>query len=277
MNFKSRGFTLVQLLVSMSILLVLAAAVFLWIDPLARIGQAKDVNRTKDVGIIATALNTYAKEHNGMMPVLGKITTDKRVLCASGTSGPYNDTGVTCAGDTSWCLPIDDADFYKYLVELPYDPDKSSTADTGYYISKDSNNNLIVGACDPYGSEDISKNVGYKDICINDGDAGAYAGGHCWYVAASTNITCDAVCAARGLECVENVIYGPDVDSNGYPLATLSEEFNATCIPDNEFAATGTPPWGGQSISVDPCTVQLGSTLCGMAAGSGKYGVCPCE
>lgn len=264
-NFSNRGFTLVQLLVSMSILLVLAVAVFLWIDPLARVGQAKDTVRTKDVNIIASALNTYAKEHNGMMPILGTITTSKRVLCSVQAG-----SDLTCSGDSEACLVIDDDDFYKYLSQLPYDPDKSSAADSGYYLIKDSNDDLIVGACDPYGSKTITKNIGFKNTCLG----GAYGGGHCWYEGDTANVACDTVCSTLGLTCVKNASYGPDIDSDGNPVCQLHQDLGNTCMTAcNDTVASGTPPF----IVSDTCNMQTGSIVCGYSPGASNYAICPCQ
>lgn len=268
-TFNKKGFTLPQLIVTMLVLLVMAAFVFIWIDPLARVGEAKNTKRTQDVNVIAAALFNYAKENNGLMPVLGTITTDKKVLCAT-----QSGSNLTCDGDSELCLTIDDDDFYKYLVQLPYDPNKSSSDDTGYYLTQDANGILTVGACSPYSSSNsatTTKSLVLQDICSNVNGPAAFAGGHCWYAAASANIDCDAVCAALSLECVRNVRYGPDVDSNGDYFCGLNQAVGGTCSTCTA-ASTSTPPLWGTA-----CTAQDGAVVCSTAAGSGNYGICPCQ
>lgn len=266
MTNKNRqlGFTLIQLLVSMTVLLILMAATFLWIDPLDKIGDAQNIKRTQDVNVIAAALFNYAQVHDGMMPVLGEISTStKKVLCST-----QSGTALSCDGDTELCLNIDDSDFYKYLRQLPYDPDKSSAADTGYYLYKNTSNDLIVGACSTHDSEIITKNLEIKDVCSN----GAYGGGYCWYLAASTNINCDATCAAINLTCVRNASYGPDINGSSSPFCRLNKDLGSTCTTSCTISATGTPPWTGAT-----CTIQNGSVICGAASGTGKTGICPCQ
>ena len=264
-----RGFTLVQLIISMTLILVLTTAVFLWIDPLDRIGDAKDKKRIQDVNIFAAALFNYAKEHDGAMPVLGYISPTKKVLCSS----PSGST-LTCDGETDFCLPVDDEDFFKYLRSLPYDPDKSSAADSGYYLKIDSyaDANLIVGSCENHGGTAISKQLNLKSTC----PGGGFGGGYCWYLAVSTNQSCDATCQALSLECVKNATYGSDVNSSGAPVCILNENLGSDCS-SCVISATGTPAWGGPPSPAVACTVQQGAVICSKASGTGKYGICPCQ
>ncbi|OGY96872.1 MAG: hypothetical protein A2543_00725 [Candidatus Komeilibacteria bacterium RIFOXYD2_FULL_37_8] len=264
MFYKNQfGFTLVQLIVSMTSVLVLSAAVFLWIDPLDRMGDAQNKKRTQDVSVISAALFNYAKEHSGMMPVLGELSTSKKVLCSS-----QSGSELTCGADTELCLTIDDQDFYKYLRQLPYDPDKSSAADTGYYLFKNASNDLIVGACSTHDSETITKNLSLRDVCAS----GAYGGGHCWYLALSTNIDCDDTCAALNLNCVRNARYGPDVIVAGSAFCRLNKDLGSACSTSCTISATGTPPLSG-----DICTIQNGAVICSEVSGASQTGICPCQ
>jgi len=262
-HLNNTGFTMPQLIVAMLILLVVAAFVFIWIDPLARVGEVKNSKRTQDVGVIATALFNYAQEHDGLMPVLGTVTTDKKVLCAS-----QSGSNLTCDGESALCLTIDDNDFYKYLAQLPWDPDKSSSDDTGYYLNEDANGILTVGACSTYNSETITRSVNLKDVC----SSGAYGGGYCWHYAASTDVDCDTVCSALSLDCVRNANYGPDVDSNGDYFCRLNKDLGAACSTSCTKAATSTPAVGGST-----CTVQTGAVVCSTASGASALGICPCQ
>lgn len=266
---KKSGFTLVQLIIAMTIFLVLAAAVFLWIDPLAKVGEAKNKKRTQDISVLAAALANYAKENDGMMPVLGTITTSKKVLCSS-----QSGSNLSCDGNSAVCLKIDDNDFYKYIAQLPYDPDKSSSTDSGYYITKDASENLTIGACDSYDGASITQDLGFKNICSTSGGPAGYGGGHCWYLAASANLACDAVCSARGLSCVRNARYGPDVDGNDAYFCALNKSLSYACSTSCTAAATGTPAFADSSNN---CGVQSGSVICSQAAGSGNYAMCPCQ
>ena len=258
---NKQGVSMMQLIITMSILLVLAAATFIWIDPLARIGEAKNKRRTQDVNFLAAAIFDYAGDHNGALPVLGSVTTNKKVLCSS-----QGGADLSCDGTNELCLTIDDDDFYKYLGALPFDPDKNSAADTGYYLQKDGNNNLVVGSCDSYDSAVIIKQLGLKVSCS------VYGGGYCWYKGASANINCDTVCSALSLDCVKNVMYGPDKDSGGTAFCRLNQDFDVTCSTCI-LTSTSTPPW----YSGTDCTIQIGAVTCGQASGATNYPICVCN
>ncbi len=262
---KVFGFTMIQLLLSVGVLFILSAMVFIWLDPLTKIGQAEDERRRHDVLLIADAIADYTADHQGVLPVLGAVTTDKKVLCSE-----QSGSNLTCDSDNQLCLLVAD-DFYKsYLHDLPIDPNKSTTADSGYYLTKDSNNNLIVGACSTYGAETISKRPLIKANCS------AYGGGYCWYLAGSANIDCDQVCAALGMTCVNRAKSGSDVDSSGSPFCLLDKTLTGDCSGScSQITASGTPPYVSDDYT--DCYIQNGSVLCSQAPGAAKYAVCPCQ
>lgn len=257
------GFTLPQLIITLSVVLILAASVVFWLDPLARIGDAKDKRRKNDIAMIADALSDYSKDHKGRLPILGVVNTYKKVLCAS-----QSGSNLSCDGTSQLCLTVDD-DFYKYLGQLPVDPDKTSTADTGYYLIKDDDGTLEVGACDTYGSDEISLDTRIEVNCAR------YGGGYCWYKASSYNLDCDAVCAGLGLNCVDNFRYGADVDSNNDLFCMLNKSFVVNCQTTCSAAATSTPP--RISSAGENCTAQLQSSTCYTPVGASYYALCACE
>lgn len=260
---NKQGFTIVELIVVVAVLLVLSAAAFSWIDPLARVGEAKNKRRIQDVNVLSAALANYAAANEGVLPVLGSISTNKKVLCS--VQGASN---LSCAGVSQLCLTVDD-DFYKYLGALPYDPDKTSAADTGYYLQKDDSNNLIVGTCASYNSEVITKNPGLKVACP------AYGGGHCWYLGASLNVDCNTICAANNLTCVKNVMYGPDTNNSGTAFCHLNKDLTSGCGSSCTAASTSTPPYASSDYA--SCAIQTGAVTCNQAPGAAKYAICACN
>ena len=260
---NKQGFTMVELIVVVAVLLVLSAATFSWIDPLARVGEAKNKKRIEDINVVSAALANYAAAHEGVLPVLGSINTNKKVLCAS-----QSGSNLSCAGDSQLCLSVDD-DFYKYLGTLPYDPDKTSNTDTGYYLQKDADNNLIVGACATYNSEVITKKPGLKVSCS------AYGGGYCWYLGASLNVDCNTICAANNLACVKNVMYGPDRNNSGTAFCHLNKDLTSGCGSSCVAATTSTPPYASSDYT--SCAIQTGAVTCNQAPGAAKYAICACD
>ncbi|PJE68356.1 hypothetical protein COU94_02330, partial [Candidatus Shapirobacteria bacterium CG10_big_fil_rev_8_21_14_0_10_38_8] len=62
------GFTLIELLIVIAILGVLASGVFIAINPLQKLQQARNAQRKMDLGSLANALEAYAISHNGQYP-----------------------------------------------------------------------------------------------------------------------------------------------------------------------------------------------------------------
>lgn len=252
------------MIITVLVITVLVTAAFFWLDPLARIGTAKDERRRGDVNLISRAISDYVKDNKGALPVLGAVTTDKKTLCKE-----QGGTSLSCGGDSQVCIRIADPDFYSnYLGDLPLDPDKTANTDTGYYLQKDSDGNLVVGACSTYGSGTITATSGVKVTC--DG----YAGGYCWVADDADSHDCDTACSDVGLTCVSGVTYGPDTNSGGSDYCALNLALGGTC-DDCYTAASGDAP----SISDDgvDCYIQTEVVPCDDVSDSFKFPVCPCE
>ncbi|NTW45160.1 MAG: hypothetical protein HGB14_12205 [Anaerolineaceae bacterium] len=109
-----QGFAnLTNLIVTVAIIAVLATAAFVWIDPIARIGEASDKKRAQDIAILKNSLAQYANENKGALPVLGAITTAKKVICSTQTG-----SNLTCDGENQLCLTIDDSDFLNKFIRF---------------------------------------------------------------------------------------------------------------------------------------------------------------
>ncbi len=63
MTKMNRGFTLIELLVVIVVLGVLAVGIFIAINPLERLAQARDAQRKAAIGQLANALQTYYVTH----------------------------------------------------------------------------------------------------------------------------------------------------------------------------------------------------------------------
>lgn len=164
---KNQGFTLVQLIVGVAIILILGAIVIFNEDPLARRGTAQDVRRHQDVEAIAKAVELYQNDNDSLpadIVAAQNIDTDQKyVLCST-------ESTLTCDGQSRTCRVLDDVDFLdNYLGgSLPVDPTKTDTTDTGYYISRNGDQ-MVFGACESYGGDSISYIVRAKvpPVCGN--------------------------------------------------------------------------------------------------------------
>ena len=253
------GFSLLELIAVLGVIMILGTAVFFWVDPVAQTGKAEDKRRQQDILNIANAFTDYARDHQGVLPILGQVNTNKKVLCTT-QSGNL----LTCRESTQYCLPIDDAEFFaKYLGKLPLDPDKTSNTDTGYYIVRDANNNVTLGSCN-YSVATVTYQPVLRATCD------AYGGGACWYKHATEvfNTDCNAVCASNNKTCVANATSITDVACTLSGLLT-NYDCSSGCdpVPSNE------PPfWADDSTCGYPTTV----VSCTQASLGGSS-ICPCK
>jgi prepilin-type N-terminal cleavage/methylation domain-containing protein len=137
----NKGFTLVEILVTITIILILTAVVLASISSIKAHGR--NAERSTDVSTILNAVYQYAVDNNNQLP--STITTSSTEICKTGASPctGYIDLSVLTTNQ-------------KYIVSLPTDPSSTSTVGTGYFISKDANNRVIVAAPKAEASTTIS-------------------------------------------------------------------------------------------------------------------------
>lgn len=262
---QQTGFTMVQLIMTVSIILIVGVSVLLWIDPVARINTAKDTRRQQDISVLSLAISDYTRDHNGALPILGAVTSGKKVLCTS-----QSGSNLSCDGSSLPCIRIADQDFYtNYLKDLPIDPDKTSNTDTGYYLKKGATGQLVIGACTNGSGQKVVSTSTAMVTCD------AYAGGNCWIIDDSYNQTCNAACADVGLRCVSGVSYGPDVDSGDSNYCALGKALSGDCSQSCSLATSGYPPYTSDDWA--DCWTQTTVVFCGQSPGANKFAICPCQ
>lgn len=136
-----KGFTLLEVLLVIAIITILAAIVFIVINPAKQLVQSRNTQRRADVNTVLNAVYQYAIDNNGSIPT---IPTGSCALVAANQICKAAAVG-TCA--TGVDLSVVTAN-QKYLTALPIDPTVSSADGTGYYISKSATNNRIT-VCAP--------------------------------------------------------------------------------------------------------------------------------
>ena len=138
------GFTLVELLIVISIIAVLAATIFVAIDPVKRFAEARNARRWSEAGSILNAVLTYAVDHDGSLPT--GIPTGTAKMLGTAANGCDSCTATTT---DSACLDLSGDLVDTYLAEIPKDPKTGTDAKTGYYIIESPNGRIEVGACEP--------------------------------------------------------------------------------------------------------------------------------
>ncbi|HEY4477976.1 MAG TPA: prepilin-type N-terminal cleavage/methylation domain-containing protein [Candidatus Paceibacterota bacterium] len=154
-NYKNKkGFTLLEVLLVVAAIGILAGIVIVALNPGKQLGDTRNAQRRSDVNTILNAVYQYAIDNDGNLPTaIDAVTGSSQVL---GTAASGLDS--TCTATTTVAAGIDlSTDLVPtYIVGIPTDPKTGVATNTDYYINKDANGRLTVGACDPEQSAVIS-------------------------------------------------------------------------------------------------------------------------
>lgn len=154
---NQRGFTLIELLIVIAIIAILAAAVFVALDPVTRFRKARDATRYSDAENILNAIKISQVDAGGTYPGdINTATNGTYYMLGSGNSATCAlKTCVTSGGNiTSFngaCTNLIDAELTSYLASMPIDPSGGTynSAYTGYFYMKANTGAVTVGSCNP--------------------------------------------------------------------------------------------------------------------------------
>ena len=145
-----KGFTMVELIIVIAIIAVLAAGVFVAIDPARRLHETRNSRRSTDVASLLDALIKYQADNNGThYSTVASATAG--TFYSIGTAATGCDTTCTAKTTAAACLDLS-ALPANYLASVPVDPSTGTAANTDYYVSKSATGTLTVGACDAEGA-----------------------------------------------------------------------------------------------------------------------------
>lgn len=98
-----KGFTLIELLVVIAVLGILASVVLVAINPGERINEANDAGKKSDVGQVATALESYFTNHNGVYTgaTLGTVAVPGTLVTEGYLKRPPTSTTLTVSASES--------------------------------------------------------------------------------------------------------------------------------------------------------------------------------
>jgi prepilin-type N-terminal cleavage/methylation domain-containing protein len=132
-RLRSRGFTLLEILLVVAAIAILAGIVILAINPTKQLGDTRNAQRRADVNTILNAVYQYAIDNSGTIPA--SITTTATAICKTGAA--------SCTGliDLSVLTAAE-----KYLTSIPFDPTGSTVTSAGYTILKTANGRITVSA-----------------------------------------------------------------------------------------------------------------------------------
>lgn len=140
---------MVELIIVIAIIAILAAGIFVAIDPAKRLNAANNARRSTDVASILDALVKYQADNTGSaLATVGALTAGEFSVIGTAATG----CSTTCTAKTTQAACVDLSALPKnYLGAIPKDPKTGTDANTDYYISRGTLGTLTVGACDSEG------------------------------------------------------------------------------------------------------------------------------
>ncbi len=161
-KFESqKGFTLIELLIVIAIIAILAAVVFVALDPLTRFKDARDSQRYTDTTQILQAVKLYQVDNGGALPPnVYDMTTGTVYMIGTATSACDDQNSVcdTAVGGDSLCVDLGEIVSAGYLPSVPGSPDGGgawSTSISGYTMQKSATGTLTVRSCESENAAEI--------------------------------------------------------------------------------------------------------------------------
>lgn len=147
---KTRGFTLIEILVVIGIIAILAAVVIIAINPARQFAQARNSQRQANIESILNAIGQNMADNKGVFTCTGQTIGSGTASSTIGTAAPAP------AVDLSTCLT-------PYLpTGIPMDPTNGSAINTQYQVSVDASGRYLV--CAPNSNEAALSNPGV--LCV---------------------------------------------------------------------------------------------------------------
>jgi prepilin-type N-terminal cleavage/methylation domain-containing protein len=145
-NIQS-GFTLIELLIVIIIISALAVMVFVALNPVKRLQDARNARRASDVQSILTATHEYIVD-KGSLPTglaIGMSETQIGIGGSAAACGNITTGGCNVALGTA-CVDLS-GQLAPYLKSIPVDPKTGTAAETLYSVSVNANSTVTVKAC----------------------------------------------------------------------------------------------------------------------------------
>jgi prepilin-type N-terminal cleavage/methylation domain-containing protein len=144
-----KGFTLIELIIVIAIIAILAAAIFVALDPARRLQEARNARRSSDITNVLDAIIKYQVDNEGThYTTVDALTAGQYSVIGTAATG----CNTTCTAQTTQTACADLSSIgSNYMATIPADPKTGSDANSDYYLMIDANGAVTVGSCDPEG------------------------------------------------------------------------------------------------------------------------------
>ena len=152
-RLMKKGFTLVELIIVVAILAIVAATVFVALDPAKQFHAARNSTRWADVTTIMEGIKRYEFDNDQYISGIDEDETTVQIIgsnigpCSSANCAGYQVPSVDCALSTL------QTDLRPYMKDVPQDPKTGTDRNTRYFVNQDEYGLISVGACDSEGEE----------------------------------------------------------------------------------------------------------------------------
>jgi prepilin-type N-terminal cleavage/methylation domain-containing protein len=129
---KYSGFSLIEILIVVGLILILAAITIVAINPAKHFRDTRNSQRSADVSEMLNAVTQFTSEEGRTLADLGSI--------------PLCEDGVTPASIGTSGVDLDASLVDEFIVEIPKDPTNGTDADTGYTICQTDGGRVEIAA-----------------------------------------------------------------------------------------------------------------------------------
>lgn len=159
---NQKGFTLIELLIVIAIIAILAAIVFVALDPATRFADARDARRQSDVTELLHSIKIDQVDNGGSYLAAIAATTSAEIymigtaLLGCDDQNAVCDTNVT--SDTH-CVDLTGLVTEGYMGDLPISPNGAGTWDatvSGFTLDRRGSGILVIRACESENTTEIS-------------------------------------------------------------------------------------------------------------------------
>lgn len=165
---RNKGFTLIELLIVIAVIAILAAVVFVALDPLTRFRDARDSHRWADITESLNAIKIDQVDNGGAyLAAITAMTAGEVYMITDGVPGAPDcdggnancDTNVTAefvAGDH--CLDLSGLVTEGYLGDVAVSPNGAGTWTgdlSGYTLQRSATGIITVRACESENTSEI--------------------------------------------------------------------------------------------------------------------------